>query len=418
MTRRTRYLLVAVVLTGVTAWLVRPLSLATQVDAAIRRHDWAGATAALDRLERYRPAESAHAVRRARILRRQDRLADSIAALDNAARLGHDVEEIRRQRMLAVAQSGRIGDIEPEIQQLLGAALDDGVAEECYEALVKGYVACHRIDDARQCVAFWTDWQPDNPRAHAAAGLVAEKLELHGEALVAYRRSLQSGPDDVAVRGRVAAVEVHAGRLDAAAAEYARCLEQVPEDAGFLLGLADCRMRSGESAAAAALLHDALALDLTRDQTAAALASLASLAAEAGRTHDALTIYRDAVRLDERNITARFGLAATLRSLGHETAAAAELAEARRLADLHRRLTALTRKAVGEPDNATLRIEIAAILADLGLEDEGSRWLETARQVPPGPKHAPLNQPEDDGQHTGASNGPGQANDTNQRKEV
>jgi tetratricopeptide (TPR) repeat protein len=375
--RRTRLLFVAVVLTAAIAWFAWPLSVATQVDAAIRRHDWASATAGLDRLDRLQPARSAHVLRRARILRRQDRLADSIAALDEAARLGHDAEEIRRQRILTVAQSGRIGEVEPEVQRLLGAAVDDAFAEECYEALVKGYVACHRIDDARQCVAFWCEWQPEDPRAHAAAGLVAEKLELHGEAIAAFRHALSLAPHDVAVRGRVAAHEVHSGRLDVAAAEYARCLAEVPGDAGFLLGLADCRLRLGESAAAATLLHDALTLDLTPEQAAVALASLASLAAESRSTRDALALYRDAVRLDTRNITARFGLASMLGSLG-DRAAAEELAEAQRLTDMHRRLTTLTRQAVGEPGNAELRVEIAAILADLGLQDAGSRWLETA----------------------------------------
>jgi len=128
--RRTRLLFVAVVLTAAIAWFAWPLSVATQVDAAIRRHDWASATAGLDRLDRLQPARSAHVLRRARILRRQDRLADSIAALDEAARLGHDAEEIRRQRILTVAQSGRIGEVEPEVQRLLGAAVDDAFAEE------------------------------------------------------------------------------------------------------------------------------------------------------------------------------------------------------------------------------------------------------------------------------------------------
>lgn len=381
MSRRTRLLFVAVVLTAAIAWFAWPLSVATQVDAAIGRHDWAAATAGLDRLDRLQPARSAHVLRRARILRRQDRLADSIAAIDEAARLGHDAEEIRRQRVLTVAQSGRIGEVEPEIRRLFGAAVDDAFAEECYEAIVKGYVACHRIDDARQCVAFWREWQPDNPRAQAAAGLVAEKLELHGEAMAAFRRALSLAPHDVAVRGRVAAHEVYSGRLDVAAVEYARCLAEVPGDAGFLLGLADCRLRLGEADTATALLHDALALDLTPGQEAVALTSLASLAAEARNTRDAIALYRDAVRLDARNITARFGLASALTGVGDEAAAATQLAEAQRLTAMHRRLTALTREAVGEPDNAELRVEIAGLLADLGFPDAGSRWLQTAAQV-------------------------------------
>jgi len=363
------------------AALARPL---VDVEAAVRRHDWPAALERLARRERWLPGRSAaHAFQRARILKRQDRLAEAAAALDEAARLGHDPEEVRRQRVLMTAQAGRIGTVEPELQRFLGLGLDDTFAEECYEALVKGSIACHLIDDARECLAFWRDWQPDNARAQALEGLVAERLERHGDALEAYRRALALDPRDVTVRSRVAAQEVHAGLLDAAAANYARCLADRPHDAGLLLALADCRIRTGDPAAACGLLVDALTLELSPEQASAALATLAALAAEERQVPDALALYRDAVRLDPRGITARFGYAAVLGTAGEESAAALERAEAQRLSERHRRLTALTRRAIGEPHNAELRVEIAGILRDLGLTDQGTRWLETALQIDP-----------------------------------
>jgi hypothetical protein len=57
--------------------------------------------------------------------------------------------------------------------------------------------------------------------------------------------------------------------------------------------------------------------------------------------------------------------------------------EAQKLSDAHRRLTDLTRQTVGEPGNADLRVEIAGILADLGLREEGARWLEAALEIDP-----------------------------------
>jgi len=368
-----------------TVWLVRPL---VDVEGAVRRHDWPAALTRLDRCERWVPGRAAvHAFERARILKRQDRLAEAAAALDAAARLGHDAEAVRRQRILMTAQAGRIATVEPELRRFLGLGLDDTFAEECYEAMVKGYVAGHRIDDARECLAFWFEWQPDNARAHALAGLVAEKLERHGDALDAYRRALAIEPHDVTLRGRLAAQEVHAGRLDEAAADYERCLAERPHDAGLLLALADCRIRTGDPADARRLLVDALTLDLAPEQTSAALATLGALAAEERQVADALALYRDAVRLDPRGITARFGYAAVLGTVGDEAAAARERAEAQRLSERHRRLTALTRRAIGEPRNADLRVEIAGILLELGLADQGARWLETALQIDP--QHAP-----------------------------
>lgn len=374
---------IALLLVAAAAWFTRPVALTSQIDAAIRRHDWPAALAALDVLERRAPERPDIAFRRARILRRQDRLGEAARAFDAAARLGHDAEQLHRQLVLMKAQTGRMTAVESEIRALLGAVVDDLFAEECYEALVKGHLAGHRIDDARQCVAFWTDWQPENALAHAAAGLVAEKLERHGEALSAYRTALSLDPDDIALRGRVAALEVHAGRLDEAAEEYTLCLARQPDDPRMLIGLADCHVRRGALEMASRLFHEALTLELTPENEAVALTALAGLAAEERQMDAAVALYRDAVRLDPRGITARFGYAAVLNALGRRDEASHQLAEAQKLSDAHRRLTALTRQTVGEPGNADLRVEIAGILADLGLREEGARWLEAALQIDP-----------------------------------
>lgn len=380
---RTVTLGIVLLFVAAAAWFSRPVALTSQIDAAIRRHDWPAALAALETLERREPDRPDVAFRRARILRRQDRLAEAARAFDAAGRLGHDTEQLHRQLVLMKAQAGRMTSVESEIQTLLGAEVDDLFAEECYEALVKGHLAGHRIDDARQCVAFWTEWQPENPLAHAAAGLVAEKLERHGEALSAYRTALSLDPDDVALRGRVAALEVHAGRLDTAAEEYALCLERQPDDARILIGLADCHVRRGAHEMASRLLHEALTIDLTPENEAVALTALAGLAAEERQMDAAVALYGNAVRLDPRSITARFGYAAVLNALGRRDEASHHLAEAQKLSDAHRRLTALTRQTVGEPRNADLRVDIAGILADLGLREEGTRWLEAALEIDP-----------------------------------
>jgi len=353
------------------------------VDAAIRRHDWAAALTALDTLEKREPGRPDIAFCRARILRRQDRLIEAARALEVAADLGYDREQIHQQRSLMKAQAGRLTAVDPEIRDLLDAALDDVLAEECYEALVKGHLARYRLDEAVQCVAFWIEWQPDNAQAHAAAGLVAEKLERHGEALSAYRTALSLDPDDVALRGRVAALEVHAGRLDAAAEEYTLCLASQPDDPRMLIGLADCHVRRGAHEIASRLFHEALTLDLTPESEAVALTALAGIAAEERQMDAAVALYRDAVRLDPRSITARVGYAAVLNALGRGDEASHHLAEAQKLSVAHRRLTDLTRQTVGEPGNADLRVEIALIMADLGLREEGARWLEAALQIDP-----------------------------------
>lgn len=358
------------------------------VREAMRRRDWDGATAILDRLDRRpgwrRAARGEIELLRGRILRRQGRAEEAERRFAAAAALGANPEDVRRQRLLAVVQTGTDRQAERDMKGLLVTDVPDDIAEECYEAMTRGFVASFRLDEAARAVKYWSEWRADSGLPWLWQGLLEERLERPGDALAAYRTALDREPESYEPLLNVARLELETGRIDEAAARFATCRDRRPDDAEAVLGLAACRLRSGAATSAAALLREALTLDIAPARAAGALADLGQLALEDGDAGRALNLYRQAAALDPGEPRIRQGLAAVLGRLGDREGAAGELAAATGLGDLRRRITAARRQCIGDQENAGLRREMGAILLAAGDRAEAARWLETALQIDPG----------------------------------
>jgi tetratricopeptide (TPR) repeat protein len=351
--------------------------------AAIRRQEWPQAVAILDDLERRRGPRGEIELARGRILRRQGLATEAERRFAAAESLGADPEQVRRQRLLATAQSGRIKLVERELTGLLVADADDDFAEDCYEAMTRGFVSSFRLDEAARCVRFWSEWQGDSSGPWLWQGLLEERLERPGYAVEAYRKALDRDPGSYEALANVARLELETGRIDESAAHFAACRDRRPEDADAVLGLAGCLLRTGDTPRAAALLREALTLDVAPARWAAALADLGQLALEDGDAARALNLYRQAAALDAGEPRIRQGFAAVLGRLDDREGAAAELAAAARVGDFRRRITAARRRCIGEQENADLRVAVAAILLEAGDPAEAARWLDTAVELDP-----------------------------------
>lgn len=355
---------------------------------AVRRQDWEAATTILDRVERGLPRgrgpRGEIELLRGRILRRQGRAAEAESRFAAAEALGARPVEIRLQRLLAAVQTGTGTQAEAELPDMLAADVPDDIAEECYEAMTRGYVASFRLDEAARCVQFWSEGQPDSCRPWLWQGLLEERLERAGNALEAYRTALAREPEAYEPLVSVARLELETGRIDEAASRFAACRDRRPDDTDAVLGLAACLLRSGDTDRAAALLREALTLDIDPARAAGALADLGQLAIEDSDAGRALNLYRQAAVLDPGEPRIRQGLAAALGRLGEREGAAGELAAAARLGDLRRRITAARRQCIGDQGNAGLRREMGAALLAAGDPTEAARWLETALQIDSG----------------------------------
>ena len=395
---------VLALLLGVAAWWgpeFREAAALSTIHGAIADHDWTRAESLLRAgipaaAEPNGPWARAAAAQRhyllGRVARRQRRFAEADRAFEKAAALGWSAEAIARQRLLARAQRGEVRAVEEEISGRLADGADDAFAEDCYEALAEGFIDAYRINDARECLDFWSRWQPGNPLPSFWMGVIEERYERPVMALEYFTKALAMNPRDHESRIRVARLELDMAKLDDAQRHYRECLEARADDPRAVMGLADCLLRSGDRAAARDLYHDALTTDLTAEQAAVALTELGQLALEDGDVARGAVLLDQAVTVDPRFTRARLSLAGTLLRLGDEAGATLERETAQRLASRQRRLATITYEMLSKPDAPELRAEAGTILLEEGFEQEGLQWLESALRIDPehGPSHRVL----------------------------
>lgn len=354
-----------------------------RLDVAIAARDWSAARAALDRLEAGRPIEPANRFLRGRLLRRDGALLEAEECFAAAVAAGFDPAAVRRQRLLATAQSGEILAVEGDILRLAEAGVDDELAEECYEAMVEGYVKAYRLREASQAIDLWLRWQPDNPLAYYWRGVVFEMGEKWGDARGAYATAVEKDPRLYTPRRALARMERETARLPEAARQFEACRAQRPDDPAALLGLAGVRLVQGERRTAAALYEQALDLGIDRERRAEPLAELAQMAVEDGAADRGLVFVDEAITIDPRSARYRRIRAAALVQLGRDAEAAEEQEVARALSEAQVEITRLIRDALSYPDDADRRVAVGLFLVGQGLDAEGGRWLQLALQIDP-----------------------------------
>lgn len=378
---------VAVVILSGLAWLSwKPLVagvVSLQADRARARRDFDRAVDLFGRLEALDPHAARTAFELGRALRRRGDLIPADTRFTRALERGWDRAEVATQRLLAEAQCGDIKDVEPAIESLVAAGAGDEIAEECYEAIVQGYLNCMRPEKAAECLDYWSRWQPRNPLVAYWRGRMHEQAEEWATALAHYRSSLELAPWRYATLIAVARMERETAAVEAASVRYADCRSRRPDDPVAALGLADCRLRLGDREGGARLLRETLTLELSPDEQAAALANLAELALEDGRDAAAAVLAAQAAGIDPRNPRCRLVHAAVLARLGQTAAAEEERKVGRELGHRQVALAEAARRARVNPESADIRAEVGSLLLGMGLGREAARWFDTALQIDP-----------------------------------
>jgi len=167
-----------------------------------------------------------------------------------------------------------------------------------------------------------------DPRDTVAAALLGAYLTQAGRpqsAVALLRPYAGEALPDVEVLTALALAEGRLGRTEQALAELDRARQLEPGNAMLLVEAGTVRLMAGDQAGAREAFEQAL---LRNPDTARAHSSLGFVAAEAGRTQEALAHWRKALALDPRERTALTALVAYLRRHGRAQEAQVYLEQA------------------------------------------------------------------------------------------
>jgi tetratricopeptide (TPR) repeat protein len=303
--------------------------------------------------------------------------------LELARALGWKPADIRREEVLLKAQSGGIGEVEERLKEYTLAGADDRQAEEIYEATARGYMTALRVSDAIQCLKFWSEWQTNNPLPHLWLGELHLRLENPPAAIAEFREVLKRDPSHLEARLKLADVRLAQLEIEKAMSVYERCVEQDPDYAPALLGLAECQRRLGHTDEASRRFCEALTLELSDEKQAMALSALGQIALENAAYGRAAQLTEESLKRNSSDPAVHLAFASALLALGKEDLAAQHRSIAKAISERHGKLVSVTRQAIHEPENAALRSEAGLLLLQQGMLAPGAQWLQSALQLDP-----------------------------------
>ncbi|MFM8892762.1 MAG: hypothetical protein ACKOTB_14295, partial [Planctomycetia bacterium] len=208
----------------------------------VRRHESAArwlavASAASPR----RGAVQFHA---ARLARRRGDFPEVHRRLRAAVDAGWPVDDLEREQWLALAQSGRVEEMQRHWVDLFNDPRSDG--PEISRSFVVAALARIRLRDARRVLDAWEADHPTDPGPHVFRGMIhAIQLEWE-DAGRAYLHALELAPDDTAARRGLAESLAKRLRFGDALAEWTRLLAVDATDVEAAIGRCDCLVQLGE----------------------------------------------------------------------------------------------------------------------------------------------------------------------------
>ncbi len=314
----------------------------------------------------------------ARAHRRLGNLPRVSLLLNRAETLGGDARRIERERLLTLAQSGRLSEAEPFLPDLLLNPDEDG--PDICQAFVQGYFANLRSGDAVRLLDVWQQSYPNDSQVYFMRAYLMQSMDDTKQAAELYRQGLELAPDQTVMRRRLAEVLLETGQLEDAEAELSICVKQAPEDAEIGFVFAQSAYKRGDLELATARLSAMLqrAPDHFKARRLKGQLDLAQ-----GKLEEALPELEAVVRQRPYDLPAREALGRTLRTLGRNDEAKSHFDFVTQGEQANSRVSRLIRKSIEDPADAEVRYEIGAFLQQYGPPEDAARWMQSVLELQP-----------------------------------
>ena len=313
-----------------------------------------------------------------RIARRQQEFHAVEKKLQQASQLGVPKSEIRRERLLAMAQTGQFSAMQAQWSDLLSDPRDDG--PEIARAYYTWTMLNHNLQLANKTLDLWQKDYPHDPEPYELRGRYHQSIYNWKEAETNYRRALALAPENDEYRLSLASVLLERLKTDEAVPLFEGYLKRHPDNLTAARGLAQCAAAAGDLEKATGLLRSALEKHPDNFEVQKAYGEVLLAAGDA---ESAIEVLEKAYRAVPEHANLAYSLARSLKASGRSAEAEpllAFVADSRPQLDL---LDDLERQLRIQPGNLELRMQIAAIVAKYVSRQDAIRWYQNLLQISP-----------------------------------
>lgn len=292
-----------------------------------------------------------------------------------AGQLGWDPAEIDRQHHLMYFQAGDFKTSGDVVKALLSEQAGDDDAEECYEAVARGYLRALLVHQAEFIINGWIEWRPKCVQAYL---MRAELAMLRGNPdaeIAVYREIMQFAPHDYRVRLKLARALMQRNEVDTAYELFSSCVRERPNDTEALQGLAEWHNRHGRPEDAKTIIAKVLETETDLRRRAEALNLWGQVALAEKDYALAVRVLKEACDDDPSSVGITYRLSQALSRGGQEDEANVYLARWRRLQEIEDELEDLHPEILKNPEDPELRSRVGELLLEQGDAKAGVNWL-------------------------------------------
>lgn len=340
--------------------------------------------------------------------RRIGRFDDSRDILTRLHNAGYREEDLNRQRLFEAIQIGHTDEpvVQDKLIGLLHEDLPDDVAEELYEAMVKGYLTQYRLTEAYRILDNWERWRVDEGQPKLARQPRLWMADLHArgmqiaESMQLYEKVIETDDECFEAHILLAQHLVQMNKVDEALVHLEKALT-LPEierrpDARLevKMAIADAKYRSvaaGEGGATAnmdearsiaeSVLDEPVASRLARNQARLLLAEI--LGEDPETLPRAIDLLERLVEDDRNHSVAHDRLSLALSRDGQAERARFHRDRHQLLQEQQQTMFSIQQQLLVDPGNIPNRFRVANILYDQGSVEEAASWYDTILKFAP-----------------------------------
>ena len=313
--------------------------------------------------------------------RRNEDFAQVESDLKAAHQRGWKSEDLQRQQLLALAQSGQFNDVGNKWSELLVEAGSDG--PEICKSFVNYSLSRFQIADASRVIDAWKRDFPDDPEAWFVEGRILVVLQRWPDAERVLLEALQRNPAHQETLRELTIPLMKQLKFAEAEAIARKAFVGEPDSPDISATLAHCVLQQGRTDEARDILNAAVK---QHPNHLGLLAEIGRMHLELNELDLAVKYLGQVIELQPENTELRYSFAQALRSLGQEEEAQQHF----KLVDEGTRallqLSRLTSQVVEDPSNIDLRFKVASITWKWKSRSDGEAWLRSVLEYDP--KHA------------------------------